>query len=240
MAGTSSCAVAPTLSFHTTAFNVVDHHGQRCLRASEIGLALGYADDKAVQRIYTRHSDEFTGAMTGVVKLTTPSGKQDARVFSLRGAHLLAMFARTPTAKEFRRWVLDILDREVANPSRPSRAGITAAQAKSAQAQLEVMRKQLAKVEAHMAEWVVVDDTPPPQPALHALVNEVGRYKDGSWGLYVTCGEVRFSLQVDNAVMRAGGVKAGDRVRIEYERGNALSGPYTRVCLQSEYQDAMH
>ncbi|WP_354666697.1 P22AR C-terminal domain-containing protein, partial [Escherichia coli] len=36
-----------------------------------------------------------------------------SRVFSLRGAHLIAMFARTPVAKEFRRWVLDILDREV-------------------------------------------------------------------------------------------------------------------------------
>lgn len=34
------------------------------------------------------------------------------RVFSLRGAHLIAMFARTPVAKEFRRWVLDILDRQ--------------------------------------------------------------------------------------------------------------------------------
>ncbi len=47
--------------------------------------------------------------------MTTPSGKQDSRVFSLRGAHLIAMFARTPKAKEFRRWVLDILDREVAH-----------------------------------------------------------------------------------------------------------------------------
>ncbi|VFS25202.1 Uncharacterised protein [Enterobacter cancerogenus] len=38
---------------------------------------------------------------------------QETRVFSLRGAHLIAMFARTPVAKEFRRWVLDIMDREV-------------------------------------------------------------------------------------------------------------------------------
>lgn len=52
--------------------------------------------------------------MTGVVNLTTPSGTQATRVFSLRGAHLIAMFSRTPVAKEFRRWVLDILDREVA------------------------------------------------------------------------------------------------------------------------------
>lgn len=35
------------------------------------------------------------------------------RIFSLRGCHLIAMFARTPVAKEFRKWVLDILDREV-------------------------------------------------------------------------------------------------------------------------------
>ena len=33
------------------------------------------------------------------------------RIFSLRGCHLLAMFARTPIAKQFRRWVLDVLDK---------------------------------------------------------------------------------------------------------------------------------
>ncbi|CAM6492057.1 hypothetical protein ENINCK372B1_16190 [Enterobacter intestinihominis] len=57
--------------------------------------------------------------MTGVVKVTTPGGMQDMRVFSLRGAHLIGMFARTPKAKEFRRWVLDVLDREVATGSVP-------------------------------------------------------------------------------------------------------------------------
>lgn len=45
--------------------------------------------------------------------MTTPGGHQETRVFSLRGAHMVAMFARTPVAKEFRHWVLDILDREV-------------------------------------------------------------------------------------------------------------------------------
>ena len=33
-----------------------------------------------------------------------------ARIFSLRGCHLLAMFARTPVAKSFRRWVLDVIE----------------------------------------------------------------------------------------------------------------------------------
>ncbi|MFU8516755.1 P22AR C-terminal domain-containing protein [Klebsiella quasipneumoniae] len=103
------------LSFHNTNFAYMEMGGQVWLTAAEVGQALEYADDKAVQRIYSRHADEFTAQMTGVVKLTTPSGKQESRVFSLRGAHLIAMFARTPVAKEFRRWVLDILDREVAH-----------------------------------------------------------------------------------------------------------------------------
>lgn len=103
------------LSFHNTNFSYMEMGGQVWLTATEVGQALEYADDKAVQRIYSRHADEFTAQMTEVVKLTTPSGKQESRVFSLRGAHLVAMFARTPKAKEFRRWVLDILDREVAH-----------------------------------------------------------------------------------------------------------------------------
>ncbi len=100
------------LNFHGVILSPVTEVPGTWLTASQIGYALQYADDKAVQRIYSRHSDEFTDKMTGVVNLTTPSGTQATRVFSLRGAHLIAMFARTPVAKEFRRWILDILDRE--------------------------------------------------------------------------------------------------------------------------------
>ncbi|VEC05355.1 Uncharacterised protein (plasmid) [Klebsiella pneumoniae] len=69
------------LSFHNTNFSYMEMGGQVWLTAAEVGQALEYADDKAVQRIYSRHADEFTAQMTGVVKLTTPSGKQEARVF---------------------------------------------------------------------------------------------------------------------------------------------------------------
>lgn len=103
------------LNFHGIMLTPVAELPEIWLTSSQIGYALEYADDKAVQRIYSRHADEFTDQMTRVVKLTTPSGKQDSRVFSLRGAHLLAMFSRTHVAKEFRRWVLDILDRETAS-----------------------------------------------------------------------------------------------------------------------------
>lgn len=101
------------LNFQGIHLQPVENIDETWLTASQIGYALQYADDKAVQRIYSRHADEFTEKMTGVVKVTTPYGDQMTRAFSLRGAHLIAMFARTPKAKEFRRWVLDILDGEV-------------------------------------------------------------------------------------------------------------------------------
>ncbi|HBC6429463.1 TPA: Bro-N domain-containing protein [Citrobacter amalonaticus] len=107
-------SVAKTeLNFHGISLLPVPDLDGIWLTANQIGYALQYADDKAVQRIYSRHIDEFTGRMARVVSLTTPSGRQETRVYSLRGAHLIAMFTRTPVAKEFRRWVLDILDREI-------------------------------------------------------------------------------------------------------------------------------
>ncbi|GJC32652.1 hypothetical protein KAM398_26550 [Acinetobacter sp. KAM398] len=42
--------------------------------------------------------------------------KLSVRIFSLRGCHLIAMFARTDVAKAFRKWVLDVLDKEVGAP----------------------------------------------------------------------------------------------------------------------------
>src|SRR5690606_8864826 len=87
----------------------------------------GYQNDNTVSRIFARNHDEFSPDMTQKVKLTLSGNyKKEVRLFSLRGAHLLAMFARTELAKEFRRWVLDVLDREVeagGQPAQPAAHG---------------------------------------------------------------------------------------------------------------------
>ncbi|WP_421185315.1 P22AR C-terminal domain-containing protein [Aeromonas enteropelogenes] len=112
-----------SIRFHDTQFTVIPHHGQPWLTAAQIAQALGYAREDAVSRIYTRNADEFTPNMTTTVKLTvvrqTGSVEMENRIFSLRGAHLIAMFSRTALAKEFRRWVLDLLDRETAAHPQP-------------------------------------------------------------------------------------------------------------------------
>lgn len=100
------------LSFHGTKFSVVAKDNQVWLRSSEIAEALGYKSADSVTRIYNRNADEFNSSMTQVID-NPQTVNLTVRVFSLRGCHLLAMFARTPVAKEFRKWVLDVLDREV-------------------------------------------------------------------------------------------------------------------------------
>lgn len=109
------------LAFHNTKFNIVTHNNQIWLSSKELAQALEYASAKSVTDIYNKNLDEFTDGMSLVVESTTngvnaSQRRLKVRIFSLRGAHLIAMFARTPVAKEFRRWVLDVLDREVDAP----------------------------------------------------------------------------------------------------------------------------
>ena len=121
---------AQSLVFQSIQFNAIDRDGQPWLTSMELAKALGYANEDSVSRIYRRNANEFTEHMSQTVNLTV-SGKINnlqhkmVRIFSLRGAHLLAMFARTKVAKEFRKWVLDILDKEVGAGAPTAKGALT-------------------------------------------------------------------------------------------------------------------
>ncbi|MEG7663735.1 Bro-N domain-containing protein [Hafnia paralvei] len=84
------------------------------LTSSDLAKALNYKSSKSITNLFNQYSDEFSSGMSQVIEsVTSGNYRKKVRVFSLRGAHLIAMFARTDVAKDFRRWVLDILDREV-------------------------------------------------------------------------------------------------------------------------------
>lgn len=109
------------LAFRETKFTPVKHNGQIWLTSKELARALDYKNTKSIANLYNENEDEFTSGMSLVIDSVTnginsSSRRLKIRIFSLRGAHLIAMFARTPVAKEFRRWVLDILDRETGDP----------------------------------------------------------------------------------------------------------------------------
>ncbi|WP_337051371.1 BRO-N domain-containing protein [Proteus terrae] len=106
------------LTFQNFTFNPIVENGQVWLTSTELTKVLEYKKTDAVSQIYSRNSDEFTDSMTMTLNLSVNGINNSlrnkvVRVYSLRGAHLIAMFASTPVAKEFRKWVLDILDREV-------------------------------------------------------------------------------------------------------------------------------
>ena len=114
------------LSFNDVNFEATTYQNEVWLGSTQIGLALEYANpETAITKLYNRNSDEFTNSMTRLIETKTNGGTQKVRVFSLRGCHLLAMFARTAIAKQFRKWVLDILDREVLNQQIESRQSIS-------------------------------------------------------------------------------------------------------------------
>ncbi|WDM18479.1 ORF6C domain-containing protein [Gilliamella sp. B3022] len=106
------------LMFHSTTVQSVNHNNQIWITSTELSKLLKYSDSKSVTKIYSRNSDEFTNKITMVVKLTTNGinnslREKSVRIFSLRGAHLVAMFANTEIAKEVRKWLLDLADKEI-------------------------------------------------------------------------------------------------------------------------------
>ena len=109
------------LTFATLTIQTIDRDGERWLTISDIAAALYPYENKGgsqseapfekrIRNLYARHAEEFSDSMTALIEVQTAGGVQKIRVFSLRGAHLLGMFARSKRAKAFRRWVLDIIE----------------------------------------------------------------------------------------------------------------------------------
>ncbi|SPP31532.1 hypothetical protein ARAF_0664 [Arsenophonus endosymbiont of Aleurodicus floccissimus] len=108
-----------TLVFRNTILETISRNGEIWFTFAELAKALEYIETDSVTKIFNRNKDEFWECMATMVNLgvvrKTGTVRMPVRIFSLRGAHLVAMFARTAVAKEFRKWVLDILDKQTVN-----------------------------------------------------------------------------------------------------------------------------
>lgn len=111
-----------TLNFNGNSLTTINQGNQIWLNSADLAKALGYKNAKSITNLYNARSDEFTSGMTLVIESVTKgfgngNSKKDVRIFSLRGCHMIGMFARTKVAKQFRQWVLDVLDNEVGAPA---------------------------------------------------------------------------------------------------------------------------
>lgn len=98
--------------FLGTPVSILDHAGRRWLTARDVGVCLGYSEEfarQAIIKLYNRHADEFGAEDTCEVNLTSQGQSREYRIFSQTGCILLAMFANTPRAKDFRAWAKRVL-----------------------------------------------------------------------------------------------------------------------------------
>ncbi|EPR3505707.1 BRO family protein [Serratia marcescens] len=105
------------LTFNSHVLETVSHDNRLWFTSATLAKALEYSRGDKITQIYNRSKDEFTPCMSINLKLkfnglNNSLREKSVRVFSLRGAHLIAMLANTPVAKAFRKWVLDLIDRE--------------------------------------------------------------------------------------------------------------------------------
>ena len=92
--------------FNEHEIELINHNGQAYMTLPQIEGALGFSNSgKAISNIYNAHKSEFDDEMSCLIK----HGRTRVRIFNREGAWLIGMFARTPKAAEFRRWVLKVL-----------------------------------------------------------------------------------------------------------------------------------
>lgn len=97
------------VEFNNHNIELINHKGQKYMTARQIAEVLEYSDRNKVSNLYNAHKDEFEGKSLVLDLGTRGNPSERARVFNREGAWLIGMFARTPKAAEFRKWVLKVL-----------------------------------------------------------------------------------------------------------------------------------
>ena len=104
-----------TLEFEGNALEAYDLNGERWIRSSQIVTTLSITDS-TIRQMVKRNKTEFGPLETQIVTVQTTGGVQQGRVFSPRGAMLVAMLSQSPKAADFRQWVLDVLEARTLPP----------------------------------------------------------------------------------------------------------------------------
>lgn len=83
---------------------------QIVMTSEQLGTALEYAEPrKSISNLVNRNLYLKNTEFSGDIKMVTPSGIQETRVFTEDGIYEVTMLAKTEKAKEFRAWVRKIL-----------------------------------------------------------------------------------------------------------------------------------
>lgn len=102
--------------FNNNNIELIEHNNQAYMTLSQIVIALNSSQNH-ISQLYARHANEFDEEMSCLIK----KGRTRVRIFNREGAWLIGMFARTPVAADFRKWVLKTLGSVADAPADRSR-----------------------------------------------------------------------------------------------------------------------
>lgn len=97
------------VKFEDQEIELLSVNGQPVMTCRQIDDALGMSTRNGTSTLFNRHETEFTPEMTQIIQ----QGQTRVRVFNREGAWLIGMFARTPKAAAFRKWVITALAEHV-------------------------------------------------------------------------------------------------------------------------------
>jgi len=96
-------------NFEGIDLELINHENEIWLTAETVGIGLEYSEPrKSVMNLYSSHRDEIE-EFASVIDLMTEAGMRKTTIFSEYGVYLLIIFSNQPKAKEFRRWVIEVI-----------------------------------------------------------------------------------------------------------------------------------
>jgi len=109
------------LTFQNQDIRTITKDNQLYMLGTDIARALGYQNIKKVSDLYQRNKEEFLPHECIKEKLVMNCGRTvNAFYFNQTGAQLLAMKARTNLGIAFRRFCLEFVNGNIAQPSLPA------------------------------------------------------------------------------------------------------------------------
>lgn len=150
------------VKFENQDIELITVDGQLMMTAAQIGAALGGTDGQNVRpsdrqnvgacdvaKIYRRNADEFTPEMTRIIK----QGRTRVRVFNREGAWLIGMFARTPKAAAFRKWVITALAKHVDGMSANGQTALPPPETKEEKIARKITMLMMAECHIIKSDW---------------------------------------------------------------------------------------
>ena len=138
------------VKFENQDIELITVDGQPMMTLSQIAGALGTDfQNGSLSKLYTAHADEFTPEMTRIVK----QGRTRVRVFNREGAWLIGMFARTPKAAAFRKWVITALAEHVDGTAANEQTALPPPETKEEKIARKITMLMMAECHIIKSDW---------------------------------------------------------------------------------------